>query len=71
MQQQSPVACRDVPFKSVVQISCGEKRRPAKNCDGSSTHVVDNSSSVPAKWYILKKNVNVSDFLILLLTWSV
>ncbi|XP_078148796.1 ubiquitin-like-specific protease 1D isoform X2 [Carex rostrata] len=49
MQQQSTVSCRDVQFKSVVVISSEEKSRPAKDCNGASTHLEDNHSSVPAK----------------------
>lgn len=52
MQQQSTVSCRDVQFKSVVLISSEEKSRPAKDCNGASTHLENNRSPVPAKRYI-------------------
>ncbi|KAJ4789390.1 Ubiquitin-like-specific protease 1D [Rhynchospora pubera] len=47
--QESTVSCRDAPFKSVVQISSGEKSGPIRGCNGASIRVEDTPFSVPSK----------------------
>ncbi|KAJ1691415.1 hypothetical protein LUZ63_015570 [Rhynchospora breviuscula] len=47
--QESTVSCRETPFKSVVQISSGEKSGLIRSCNGASTRVEDTPSSVLSK----------------------